>query len=59
MVVPRLNAEVVLRKSEDREHKEAGTRARLQAGELGLDIYAMREALARKGLVYRSANPED
>lgn len=53
VVVPRLAAEDVLRKSEARERKEAGTRARLRAGELGLDIYGMREALARKGLVYR------
>jgi 4-hydroxy-4-methyl-2-oxoglutarate aldolase len=53
VVVPRLAAEDVLRKSEARERKEAGTRARLQAGELGLDIYGMREALERKGLVYR------
>ncbi len=43
----------MLRKSEARERKEAGTRARLKAGELGLDIYGMREELARKGLVYR------
>jgi 4-hydroxy-4-methyl-2-oxoglutarate aldolase len=53
VVVPRLAAEDALRKSEARERKEAGTRARLRAGELGLDIYGMREALARKGLVYR------
>jgi 4-hydroxy-4-methyl-2-oxoglutarate aldolase len=43
----------VLRKSEARERKEEGTRARLQAGELGLDIYGMREKLAEKGLTYR------
>ena len=42
-------AEDVLRKSEARERKEEGTRARLQAGELGLDIYGMREKLAEKG----------
>ncbi|HJS86777.1 MAG TPA: 4-carboxy-4-hydroxy-2-oxoadipate aldolase/oxaloacetate decarboxylase [Acetobacteraceae bacterium] len=53
VVVPRLSADDVLRKSEARERKEAGTRARLQAGDLGLDIYGMREALARKGLAYR------
>ncbi|HLJ70855.1 MAG TPA: 4-carboxy-4-hydroxy-2-oxoadipate aldolase/oxaloacetate decarboxylase [Roseiarcus sp.] len=53
VVVPRLNAEDALRKSEARERKEAATRARLQAGELGLDIYAMREKLKEKGLVYR------
>jgi 4-hydroxy-4-methyl-2-oxoglutarate aldolase len=58
VVVPRLAAETVLRQSEFREAKEAQTRSRLQAGELGLDIYAMREKLAEKGLVYRSAGLE-
>lgn len=55
VVVPRASVEAVLRASEARERKEAGTRARLQAGELGLDIYGMREKLAAKGLVYRRA----
>jgi 4-hydroxy-4-methyl-2-oxoglutarate aldolase len=58
VVVPRLAAETVLRQSESREAKEAQTRARLQAGELGLDIYGMREKLAGKGLVYRSPGLE-
>jgi 4-hydroxy-4-methyl-2-oxoglutarate aldolase len=51
-VVPRQQAADVLRKSREREAKEAGVRARLQAGELGLDIYAMRERLAQRGLQY-------
>src|SRR5918993_3338588 len=51
VVVPRTSAETVLRQSEAREAKEAQTRARLQAGELELDIYGMREKLAQKGLV--------
>jgi 4-hydroxy-4-methyl-2-oxoglutarate aldolase len=38
--------------SEAREAKEARTRARLSAGELGLDIYGMREKLAAFGLTY-------
>jgi 4-hydroxy-4-methyl-2-oxoglutarate aldolase len=58
VVVPRISAETVLRQSEAREAKEAQTRARLQAGELGLDIYGMREKLAQKGLVYRPADEE-
>jgi 4-hydroxy-4-methyl-2-oxoglutarate aldolase len=58
VVVPRLAAETVLRQSESREAKEAQTRARLQAGELGLDIYGMREKLAGQGLVYRSPGLE-
>ena len=38
--------------SKAREAKEEQTRARLKAGELGLDIYGMRERLAAKGLTY-------
>lgn len=58
VVVPRAAAEAVLLQSEAREAKEAQTRARLQAGEVGLDIYGMREKLAEKGLVYRPADTE-
>jgi 4-hydroxy-4-methyl-2-oxoglutarate aldolase len=58
VVVPRAAAEAVLLQSEAREAKEAQTRARLQAGEVGLDIYGMREKLAEKGLVYRPADAE-
>ena len=53
VVVPRARADEVLRRSEARETKEAATRARLQAGELGLDVYGMRETLEKKGLTYR------
>jgi 4-hydroxy-4-methyl-2-oxoglutarate aldolase len=35
-----------------REAREDETRARLRSGELGLDIYGMREKLAEAGLVY-------
>jgi 4-hydroxy-4-methyl-2-oxoglutarate aldolase len=52
-IVPRLAAAAVLKASEAREAKEAATRERLQKGELGLDIYGMREKLAKRGLVYR------
>ena len=58
VVVQRASAEAVLRQSEAREAKEAQTRTRLQAGELGLDLYGMREKLAQKGLVYRPAEVE-
>jgi 4-hydroxy-4-methyl-2-oxoglutarate aldolase len=56
VVVRRAEAEAVLRASEARERKEAETRARLKAGELGLDIYGMREKLAKKGLRYEDAS---
>lgn len=52
-IVPRLEAPGVADASAAREAKEAKTRERLKAGELGLDIHQMREKLARLGLVYR------
>jgi 4-hydroxy-4-methyl-2-oxoglutarate aldolase len=52
VVVPRDKAAEVLAKSKAREEKEEKTRARLSAGELGLDIYGFRERLAAKGLKY-------
>ena len=51
-VVPRERAPSVLEQSAAREKKEAAVRARLKAGELGLDIYGMRQRLAEKGLKY-------
>jgi 4-hydroxy-4-methyl-2-oxoglutarate aldolase len=53
VVVTRERAETVLAASRAREEKEAANRARLKAGELGLDLYGMREPLARKGLTYK------
>jgi len=58
-VVPRRDAASVLAASQAREAKEAKVRERLKAGELGLDIYDMREKLASRGLVYRDQPPED
>ena len=52
-VVRGSQAEAVRAKCADREQREAKVRARLKAGELGLDIYDMREKLAQRGLVYR------
>lgn len=41
-----------------REAKEAAVRDRLARGELGLDVYSMRDALARAGLVYLESAAE-
>lgn len=51
-LVKREDAEKVLKAAQEREAMEAGKRKRLAAGELGLDIYNMREKLTAKGLVY-------
>ncbi|AWJ88202.1 4-carboxy-4-hydroxy-2-oxoadipate aldolase/oxaloacetate decarboxylase (plasmid) [Azospirillum sp. TSH58] len=51
-VVRREEAAGVLAKARDRLAKEEEKRARLAAGELGLDLYGMRGPLAAKGLRY-------
>jgi 4-hydroxy-4-methyl-2-oxoglutarate aldolase len=56
-VVARDAAPVVLQACGAREDKESKVRERLKSGELGLDIYGMRERLAERGLQYRDAPP--
>jgi 4-hydroxy-4-methyl-2-oxoglutarate aldolase len=51
-VVAREQVASIVEQSAAREKKEAAVRARLKAGELGLDIYDMRQRLAEKGLKY-------
>jgi 4-hydroxy-4-methyl-2-oxoglutarate aldolase len=58
-VVKREEAAAVAAACARREAKEAQSRARLKAGELGLDIYGMRPRLAEKGLVYKDGSYED
>ena len=52
VVVRREDATTVLEKGLAREANEVAKRERLKTGELGLDIYSMREPLAKKGLKY-------
>jgi len=52
VIVPKLHAARVAAAAAAREAKETGTRQRLAAGELGLDVYGMREPLAKAGLKY-------
>ena len=52
VVVPRARVGAVAEAAEAREKKEEANRKRLAAGELGLDLYSMRDALAKAGLKY-------
>ncbi len=52
VVVRREEAADVALKSQAREDKEAEVRQKLQSGQLGLDVYGMREKLKAKGLKY-------
>lgn len=52
VVVPREVAARVADAAETRESNEAAKRARFAAGELGLDMYQMREMLEKAGLKY-------
>jgi 4-hydroxy-4-methyl-2-oxoglutarate aldolase len=55
VVIPRAEAEAVVGKARARDENEAGKRTRLAAGELGLDLYGMRDKLAQRGLRYEAA----
>jgi len=55
VVVPFENVASVIDASRQREASEQIKRERLQSGELGLDLYSMRDKLAERGLTYRDA----
>jgi 4-hydroxy-4-methyl-2-oxoglutarate aldolase len=59
VVVPRARVEDVIKASAAREERETKVRARLASGELGLDIYGMRDMLKQSGLVFKSALQEE
>ena len=52
VVVKRAMASAVAGAAEQRVRKENATRERLARGELGLDIYDMRQKIAQLGLKY-------
>ncbi len=52
VVVPRAEAAETVTLAQARLDKESATRARLQAGELGVDIYSLRALLANLGVAY-------
>ena len=52
VVVPREQAEWALEQSDARLAKEATMRARLEAGELGVDVYGLRQRLLDMGVEY-------
>ena len=58
VVVPAKDAADVAQKGSKRNADEAGKREKLAAGTLGLDMYNMREPLAKAGLTYVD-KPED
>ena len=53
VVVPRDSAKAVVAAVDERLAKEDRTRERLKAGELGLDMYGLRDVLAQRGVVWR------
>jgi 4-hydroxy-4-methyl-2-oxoglutarate aldolase len=52
VIVPRAEAAWAADQAQARLDKEAGTRARLEAKEIGLDIYGLREAQIAMGVEY-------
>ena len=59
VIVPRADAPAVAAAAEARENNEDGKRARLEAGELGLDMYGLRAELERLGVRYVDGAGDD
>ena len=59
VIVRKEEAETVFEKARQRVANEEEKRTRFEAGDLGLDIYGMRERLAEKGLRYVESEPDD
>jgi 4-hydroxy-4-methyl-2-oxoglutarate aldolase len=59
VVISRKDAAEVAAKAEKRHADEEGKRKQLAAGQLGLDMYNMREPLTKAGLVYLDEPPSD
>jgi len=59
VVIRRRDAADVVAKAEKRAADEEGKRKLLAEGKLGLDMYNMREPLAKAGLVYIDEPEED
>jgi 4-hydroxy-4-methyl-2-oxoglutarate aldolase len=57
VVVPRTDAAQVAKASQDRIAKEEKSRAKLKAGELGLDMYGLRAKLQEMGVVWVDEDP--
>jgi len=53
VVVARESVATVITAVDQRLAKEERTRARLKAGELGLDIYGLRDVLTQRGVIWR------
>lgn len=53
VIVPRDTVPAVVAAADPRLVKEQATRERLRAGELGLDIYGLRDVLAQRGVTWR------